>query len=54
MKSRQMVSANGLVLCQQCAMKSYIGVSKEFRPLVWQWVEYKNVRSVYACSRCGH
>lgn len=52
--SRNMISANGRIICKACAFKSYIGVSREVRPLVTQWVIYKNVRSGFNCAVCGN
>ena len=51
--SRNMINANGRIICQQCAFKSYVQISKEVRPLVEQWVSYKKVRSGHKCAVCG-
>jgi hypothetical protein len=55
--AKHMVIANGLPLCKVCAMLSFKAVSRQYRPLVQQWVVYEDV--VYSkgyapeCSLCG-
>lgn len=52
--SRNMINANGKIICKACAMKSYVEISREYRPLVSQWIVYKNIRSGFKCAQCGN
>lgn len=51
--SRNMISANGMIICKACAMRDYVQISREYRPLVEQWIVYKKVRSGFVCFWCG-
>lgn len=53
---RIQTTANGFAMCHKCAMRDYMKVSREYRPLVTQWRDYSEVviadSSRVKCSIC--